>query len=107
LHQTARDRILAPELALGRSTGRLPARRGEQAEREPRKCLHLATATVETKPTIPDRFLERNVGQPYLGEHTQIGFHEKVDIESRLAVAQVDDPVLENQPVMATTDRDP
>lgn len=50
---------------------RLAARRGEHAEREPRReCLDLATRPIEAKLTIANGFLDRNVAKPDLCQHT-------------------------------------
>src|SRR6185437_4448068 len=49
----------------------------------------------------------RDVAQPDLSEHAEAGFDEEVNLESRIAVAQIDGAAFEHQPIPPPVDGNP
>src|SRR6185437_5612588 len=98
----ARPSLLGRKLNM---PGRLAARRSEQAQCKPRaKACNIPTGSIESDPAITNGFLDRNVPEPNLRERAKSGFDEKVNFETRIAVAHVDSAALEHQPVAAPVD---
>src|SRR5689334_19834622 len=85
---------------------RLTTGRGEHVEREPgAEAAHIVARPVETQAVITHCLIDRNVTEPDLSKDAQACLDEKVNLEAGIAVAEINHPGLEDQPVAAAADR--